>query len=402
MLVLLAGAATYWFSMGRGATGAPAVAVPGAKPAASASAAAKAPVVFELAASETVVAAPQTLAQTVALTGSLKAAKTAVVKVRVAGEITGLTLREGDAVKAGQVVARIDPTEVAARLRQATDQAESARAQVDIAQRQWDNNQSLVQQGFISKTALENAAASLAGAKATFQAAKAAVDLAQQSVDDTVLRAPIAGVVASKGVQNGERAGVEARVIEIVDLSSLEMEAALPVQDAALVKVGQVAQLSIEGVAGPALRAKVVRINPSVQAGSRSVTVYLSVAPQPTLKNGLFVQGELSVGATTGVAVPLSAVRIDKPNPYVQVIASDKVSHQAVTLGAKGKVDGQAFVIVQGLQDGTRLASGTVGQIREGTLVKVTQGTGPANAPVQPTKAAISASSGSASQAQGQ
>jgi RND family efflux transporter MFP subunit len=307
----------------------------------------------------------------VVLTGTIKAVKTAMVKVRVAGEVTQLTLREGDTVKAGQVVARIDPGEAAARLRQVSDQAESARAQVDIAQRQYDNNQSLVQQGFISKTALENAVASLAGAKASYQAAKAAVELAQRSLDDTVLRAPINGVVAAKGVQNGERAGIEARVIDIVDLSQMELEAALPAEDAAAVRIGQTARVVVEGAADAGVEARVVRINPSVQAGSRSVMVYLSVAPHPALKNGVFAQGSLAVGQTNGVAVPVSAIRLDKPKPYVQVVEGEVVVHKTVVAGPRGVVDGQPFALVEGLPTGTVLLSGTVGVLREGTRVKV-------------------------------
>lgn len=332
---------------------------------------AKAPTVFELTPAETLVATSKPLTQTVAFSGTIKAAKTAIVKVRVAGEITGLTLREGDTVKAGHIVARIDPTEVNARLRQAKDQAEAARAQVDIAQRQYDNNQSLVQQGFISKTALDNAVASLAGAKANFQAAKAAVDLAQRNLDDTVLRAPISGAIAAKGLQNGERASVDARVLEIVDLSTLELEAILPAQDAVAVHIGQTALVTVEGVTNAAISAKVIRINPSVQASNRGVVVYLSVTPNAALKHGLFAQGQLALTSMTTLAIPLAAVRIDQPKPYVQAIVAGKVVHMPVEMGVRGEVAGVAFVAVQGLAEGTQLLSGTVGQVRQGTPVKV-------------------------------
>ena len=103
------------------------------------------------------------LTQTIALSGSVDALQTAAIKAKTAGEIQGLTKREGDSVKAGEVVARIDSTEAQARVRQAEQQAKSALAQVAIARRAQDNNQSLVQQGFISATALETSSANLAG-----------------------------------------------------------------------------------------------------------------------------------------------------------------------------------------------------------------------------------------------
>ena len=100
-------------------------------------------------------------------------------------------MREGDAVKAGQVVARIDSTEYAApACKQAQEQADSAKAQIDIAQRQWDNNKALVDQGFISKTALDTSLNNLNAAQANHKAALAAVEMARKTLDDTVLRAP--------------------------------------------------------------------------------------------------------------------------------------------------------------------------------------------------------------------
>jgi len=182
----------------------------------------------ELAEGDVVKAQLREIAQGLPISGSLKAVNSAAVKARVAGELQGLTLREGDAVKAGQVVARVDPTELQSRVRQAQEQADAARAQIDIAQRQWDNNKALVDQGFISRTALDTSANNLAAAQATHKAALAAVDVARKALDDTVLRAPITGVVSLRAAQPGERVGVDARVIEIVDLSRLELEATLP------------------------------------------------------------------------------------------------------------------------------------------------------------------------------
>jgi RND family efflux transporter MFP subunit len=171
---------------------------------------AKAEAVVELAATDLVVAAQRNLAQGLPVSGSLKAVQSALVKARVPGELQGLTLREGDAVKAGQIVARVDAGEYQSRVRQAQEQADAARAQIDIAQRQWDNNKALVDQGFISRTALDTSLNNLNAAKANHKAALAAVEVARKSLDDTVLAAPISGVVAQRLAQPGERVGVDA------------------------------------------------------------------------------------------------------------------------------------------------------------------------------------------------
>ena len=351
-----------------------------ATPAASAAA----PAAIELAAGDVVTAQPRDMTQGLPLSGSIKAVNSAAVKARVAGELQGLTLREGDSVKAGQIVARVDPAESQSRVRQAQEQADAARAQIDIAQRQWDNNEALVDQGFISRTALDTSANNLAAAQATHKAALAAVDVARKALDDTVLRAPISGVVSLRAAQPGERVGVDARVIEIVDLSRLELEATLGAADSIAVRTGQVAQLQIEGNPQP-VTARVVRINPSAQAASRSVMVYLALDRVEGLRQGLFAQGTLGTGRVNAVAVPLSAVRTDRPAPYLQVVDGGKVAHRTVAAVQRGRdagakstggtagAEGELLVAVPEIAAGTQVIQGSVGALREGSAVRFTR-----------------------------
>ena len=341
---------------------------------------AKVQTVVELAASDVVKAENRDLAQGLPISGSLKAVNSALVKARAAGELQGLTLREGDTVKAGQVIARVDATEYGARVKQAQEQADAAKAQIDIAQRQWDNNKALVDQGFISKTALDTSWNNFSAAQANHKAALAAVEVARKTLEDTVLRAPISGVVAQRLAQPGERVGVEARVIEIVDLSRLELEAALSPGDSLDVRVGQEAALQIEGSNRP-VKAKVARINPSAQAGSRSVLVYLAIADASGLRQGLFAQGTLGTGRMSALTVPLSAVRTDKPAPYVQAVENNQVAHKAVELGARGESGKETMVAVQGLAAGTMVIQGNLGPLREGTAVRFTGAAQPGPAP---------------------
>ena len=327
------------------------------------------------------------ITQGLAVSGSLKAVNSAVIKARVAGELQGLTVREGDFVKAGQVIARIDASEYRSRVRQVKEQAESAKAQVDVVQRQYDNNKALVDQGFISKTALDVSLANLNAAQSTYKAAQAATDVATKSVDDTVLKAPISGQVSQRLAQPGERVGVDARIVEIVDLSRLELEATLSAADSTQIQIGQSAELQIEG-SPKTVAAKVVRINPSAQAGSRSVLAYLSIdntkADALPLRQGLFAQGTLGTARTTLLAVPLASVRTDKPTPYVQAIENGKVVHRAAELGARGNSNGTDVVAIKGVPDNTVVILGNIGALREGTSVKFTQANNVVNAKTVP------------------
>lgn len=368
--------------------------------AAEAAEALRKPTVFELATSDVVQARTRTLVQTVPISGVLRAANTAVVKAKVAGELSGLQVREGDAVQAGQVLGRIDTTEYQARTQQAAQQAQAAAAQVAIAQRQLANNQALVAQGFISSTALETSLSNLAAAQANHRAAQAAQDIAAKSLADTVLRSPISGQVAARLVQNGERVGVDARVLELVDLSSLELEAAVPPELAAQLLVGQTARLTVEGSTAT-VQAKLVRISPSAQAASRSVLVYLKLSPAPGLRHGLFAQGQVLVGERTGTAVPASSVRNDRPQPYVQLVQASAsasepahIAHVPVKVLGQGldalSLDKQAvgaapesalFILTDSIAEGAFVTSVKTGFIQQNTSIRLMQATTATPAP---------------------
>lgn len=306
------------------------------------------------------------------VSGPIKAINSAVVKARVPGELMGLTVREGDYVKAGQVLARIDATEAQGRLRQALQQAESAKGQVDIARRSYENNRSLVEQGFISKTALDTSSASLASAEANYRAAQAAADVLAKTLEDTVLKAPISGQISQRLAQPGERVAIDARIVEIVDLSALEVEVSLSASDSLAVKPGQTAQLRVDG-ATQSFSARVVRVNPSAAAANRSVLAYLAVEKGTELRQGLFAQGPLAIGSKQALAVPLDVVRTDKPQPYVQWISNGKVAHLPVTPGTQGDYQNVVYVQVDAVPEGTVVLRGSVGPLREGTPVKLNQ-----------------------------
>jgi RND family efflux transporter MFP subunit len=319
------------------------------------------------------------ITQGLGVSGTVKALNYAVIKARVAGEVKEITVREGDAVTAGQVLARIDPVEYQRRFEQAQEQASAAKSQMEIAQRQWDTNKALVDQGFISKTALDNSLASFQGAVASHKAAIAGADVARKSLDDSVLRAPFSGVIAVRAAQRGERVGIDARVLELVDLRQLEVEAPLSPSDSLDVKMGQTARLQIEDRAD-LITAHVTRMSPSAQAGSRSVFVYLTLDQPAGLRHGLFAKGTLGLMNSQVLAVPLTAVRTDHPSPYVQVVEkvgeAMQVRHQTVEMGIRGNdasgKDPQDWVAVKGLPVGSVVLKGQVGAMREGMVVRFT------------------------------
>jgi RND family efflux transporter MFP subunit len=346
---------------------------------AAANAPAVAPTQVELASTDVVKAELRDVTQGLAISGTVKAVNYAVIKARVAGELKEVLAREGDTVKAGDVLARIDPTEYQRRWQQATEQATAAMAQMDIAKRAWENNLSLAAQNFISTAAMNNSEANYLGTVASHKAAVAGADVARKALDDATLRAPFAGIVSGRTAQVGERVGIDAKLMELVDLNQLEVEVPLSPSESMDVRVGQMAALQVEDRKST-VGAKVKRISPSAQAGSRSVLIYLALDKAEGLRNGLFAKGVLGMGKSQVLAVPLSAVRTDRAQPYVQVVepVGDQlqVAHKIVAMGVRGmdmdQPESETLVGVTGLNEGSTVLKSHVGALRAGMVVKYT------------------------------
>ncbi len=356
--------------------------------------AAAAPAALEFLPQEVVSASPVELRQVLLLSGSLRALDLATVKARVAGEVREILVREGEPVRAGQVVAKMDTAEYDAKLAQARGNLNSAKAQLDIAIKARDNNAALVEKGFISKNAFDNSASQYAGAKASVDAAQGAFDFAQKQLNDTVLRAPISGLVSARNVQPGEKVSPDYKLVDIVNLQKMELEAAVPASEIARVAIGQNVSLHIEGMP-QSFDGKVVRINPAAQAGSRSIPVYVQVAnPANQLRTGMFAEGKLVLSSKPGVlALPQSAVRRDGSGAYVFTIDGGKIARKPVTLGSEGlSGDEPRIEILSGVDFGAQVIRADMGNLASGTPVRMggaaaATGTVAQEAPVSPTGA---------------
>lgn len=342
-------------------------------PAPSAQTSAAIPATLEFQSQEITSAEPVELKQVLQLSGSLRAVDLASVKSKVAGDVRDVLVREGEQVRAGQVVARMDVIEHEARVAQARGNLNNARAQLAIAAKTRENNLALVEQGFISRNAFDNSASQFEAASAAVDAAQGALDLVMKSLNDTVLRAPIAGLVSARYVQPGEKVATDSKLLDIVNLQKLELEAAVPASDIAQVAIGQPVELQVEGQIGP-FAGKVVRINPATQSGSRSVPVYVQLTnPQNQLRVGMFAEARLVLTSRSGVlALPQDAVRKDGNGSYVFTIDGGKIARHPVRTGASGLDGGQRLIeILSGIERGAQVIRADMGNLQPGTPVHI-------------------------------
>ena len=327
----------------------------------------KMPVTFALKSTDVLVAERLSINQVEPVSGTVRAVNAVTLRSTMGAVVTRINALEGATVKSGQVLAQLDADDTRARLQQAQQQSNAAKAQVELAKRQRDNNRALVEKGFISSTALVSSDSNYATALANYEAALAAQQIAKRGLEDAALRAPFSGVVTQRHVKAGERVAVNAPVVDIVDVRQLEVEVLLPIAASSGLKIGQTATLNLESQPQP-ITAKVARINPSIDAGSRSVRIYLSI-PTGKARVGEFATGELTVGTLQGTAVPLDSIRTDQPSPYVQVVSDQTIAHTTVQILATGRAGETRYAIVEPLPAGTTVLSPTAGLIANGTAV---------------------------------
>lgn len=331
--------------------------------------------VLELLPQEVLDIEPVVLHQTLAVSGSLRAVAQASVKARVAGEVREVLVREGEAVQAGQVLVRMDGSDYQAKVDQARGALNAARAQQDIAAKTRDNNQALLEKGFISRNAFDNADSQYAVAQANVDSARGALDFVQKSLNDTTIRAPISGLIASRSVQPGEKVSADNRLLDIMNLASMELEAATPTSDITRVALGQPVSLRVEGLPDN-FTGRVARINPGTQAGSRSVLVYIQVAnPQGLLRSGMFAEAQLTLASKDNVlALPQSAIHKDSNGAYVYVIEGGEILRKPVRPGMTGRSDNRDMIeISAGLVSGEQVIKIDMGSLRSGTAARVAQ-----------------------------
>ena len=310
----------------------------------------------------------RSLVNSIAFSGSLAPVVQTTVKSKVAGDVTHVAVREGQPVKQGELLAKIDTRDLQARLDAQAAALAEARAKLDIALKNRENNQALLRQKFISQNAFDTAQSVYDASEASMRSADAQLRMARKALDDAEIRAPFDGIIAKKLVNVGEKAAVDSPLFAIVDLSRMEIEAPAPASEVPAVHVGQPASFRVDGFADRTFEGRVERINPVTEQGSRSITLYISVANRDgLLRGGMFAKGQIVVDKTAPSAViPASAIREEAGQSYVYTIEDGKIGKRAVRVGLTEPQEGLVEV-KSGLESGLNVVSARVSGLKPGS-----------------------------------
>lgn len=301
-----------------------------------------APVALEFVPTDLTQAETRAIAQRLPLSGTLQPRDQAIVKAKVAGDVKLALVREGETVRAGQLLAQLDSPDLRAKLSERQANLDAGRAQLAIAEKNRATNQALLKQGFISQNAYDNVESTMNIQKETVKSWEAQVVMAKNALADAQALAPIAGIVARQHSRTGEKVSVDAPLYTLVNLRQMELQAMVPASDIGAVQLGALVRFTVDGFQGKAFAGRVERINPTAEPGSRTVTVYITVPnPELVLRGGSFASGSLDLMASAPrPTLPLSAIRSENGQNFVWLIKDGKLARLPVVLGRRDEEAG--------------------------------------------------------------
>ena len=297
----------------------------------------KAPATLEFGAAELASVESKAMPRWLPVSGTMQPVRQATVKAKVSGDVRQITVREGDSVQAGQMLVRVDTADLDARVLERQGQLQSARAQLALAEKTNAMNQKLLKQNFISQNASDNAESSLEVAKGNLQAAQAQLRVAQNALKDSVATAPLSGIVAKRHVQPGEKVAFDSPLVTVVDLKDMELQAAVPSSDIPELKPGMTVDLAVDGFTDRKFTGRIERINPSTEAGTRAILVFVGIPNEAqALRGGMFATGRIALAAGAPVpTLPATAVRTEAGQSYVWTIQGGKLAKKTVLVGRR-------------------------------------------------------------------
>jgi membrane fusion protein, multidrug efflux system len=338
----------------------------------------KAAAVPEFVPTELVKVARTALPLQVTATGTLMAERSATVRSKVAAVVSDVLVREGEAVAAGQVVARLDASELQQRAVSQEGLLASAQARLASAQRTRDTQRALLNHQFISQTEVKSAQAQLA--------------IARQALGDAVVRAPVAGIVAKRHVNPGERVNFDGAIVQVVDLVSLELQAWVPPQVVGQLKPGQPVLLQADGIAG-SVKGEVKRVLPAADPGTRQIGVVVGVPnASRVLKVGMQATADITLSSREVLTAASVALANNNGDFTVWRVNDGKAQRLPVKVGQRDDARGIAEIAdaQNTLKAGDLLLAGRYDALRDGQDVKLVQTKADA-APAQPAPAASAA-----------
>jgi RND family efflux transporter MFP subunit len=312
---------------------------------------------------------PRVLQSGPTLSGTLQPRRVASVRAEVPGTVLEMRAEQGQPVREGQLLARIEDTTQKDQLLAAQSAERVAESALKVARAEEERMRKLSQAGVITKRDFEQAELARRQVQAQLSEAEARRALAQEQLGRTRITAPFKGVVSERNASAGDIVQPGAPLYTVVDPTSLRLEASLPAVQLESLSTGTEVDFTVSGYGERTFAGRIERINPTVDPATGQVRIYVTLPNlEQSLLSGLFAQGRVASEEREVLAAPLSAVDVSAEPPTVMRVRDNTVERVPVTLGMRDEVAG-LVELREGVNPGDVLLRGSARELSEGTPV---------------------------------
>jgi RND family efflux transporter MFP subunit len=290
-----------------------------------------------------------------AITGSIQPERRADLRADVQAIVLAVLKENGDQVRRGDLLVRLDDTAVRDALGSAEASARAMGQAFDQAQRQLDRMNTLRKSGMVSAQGLEDTEIKRNNLQSELEAAKARVVLARQQLQRTEVRAPFDGVVSERKVSAGDTAQVGKELLKVIDPTSMRFEALVAADQVGNVRAGQTVRFRVNGYGDQEFQGRVRRVNPAANPTTRQVELLVDFVgeKQPRLA-GLYAEGRVETETRTSLTVPASAVVRDGDNMLAWRVKESKLQKVPLAVSERDLRSGD-YVLKSGLAEGDQV-----------------------------------------------
>lgn len=332
---------------------------------------AKPPVKLVIAPEDVMTVQSNALASGPVVTGSIQPERKADLRAEVSAVVLQVLKENGDVVKHGDILVKLDETSIRDNLASAEDNARNAASALDQADRALQRLKTLRASGMTSMQAMDDAEVRRNSAQSELSASKARAVVARQQLQRTVVRAPFDGVVSERKVSAGDTASIGKELVKVIDPTSMRFAGRVSADKIAMVKTGQAVSFRINGYGGQEFRGKVSRVDPAANDVTRQVEVLVTFADtnQPRV-SGLYAEGNIEAATVSALMLPEAAVVKSGDKSYAWKIAGKTLSKVDLQIGKRDQRTGN-YEVRSGLSAGDIIMRNPSSNFKDGQSIEM-------------------------------
>lgn len=305
------------------------------------------------------------------ITGSIQPEKRADLRAEVSAVVLQVLKENGEKVKRGDLIARLDDSAIRESLSSAEEAARASGQSFEQAERQYQRLRTLQAQGMSSMQAMEDAEVRRNNAQSDLVAAKARVATARQQIQRTEVRAPFDGVVSDRKVSPGDTAQIGKELVKVIDPTSMRFEGLVSADRMSELKVGETVFFRVNGYADTDFQGKVRRIAAAANAATRQVEVLVDFAGReaPAVA-GLYAEGRVQTQTVSALMLPEASIQRQGDEAFAWRVKDGQIAKTALKLGARDERQG-LYVVTSGLTAGDVVLRRPTSALQDGRKVEM-------------------------------